>query len=224
MIKFDKVNKSFKNNKVLRDVSFEIGGGEFVSIVGPSGTGKSTIIHLLLGADKPDKGHVTVDHYEINKMHSHEKQGYRRRVGTVFQDYKLLPNKTVHENVAFALEVLGYSKSYIYKKTKEVIDLVGLTRRARAYPKELSGGEKQRTSLARALVHAPKLLITDEPTGNLDPQATDELIKLLLKINKEGTTVILATHDDRVVNSIHKRVIRLENGKIVSDKEKAGYR
>lgn len=223
MIKFDRVSKSFGNNKILREVSFEVGGGEFVCLVGASGAGKSTIIHLLLGADKPDEGAISIDHYEISKMTGDQLQEYRRRVGVVFQDYKLLPNKTVSENIGFALEVLGYDKSHIDKRTKEVIAMVGLNRRTHALPKELSGGEKQRTSLARALIHAPKLLIADEPTGNLDPDNTDELIKLLLKINKAGTTVILATHDDRIVDTIKKRVIKLKAGKKIMDKENSTY-
>lgn len=223
MIRFEKVSKSFGDRKVIKDLSFEIAGGEFVSIVGPSAAGKSTVMHLLLGADKPDQGEIKIDNLEPAEMNSAQLQAYRRKVGVVFQDYKLLPQKTVFENIAFALEVVGYGDTYVTKRVNEVLEIVGLKSRAHAKPSELSGGEKQKTALARALVHAPELMIADEPTGNLDPKSTEELIKLLLKINKSGTTVILTTHDDRVVDQIKQRVIFLKEGKMMSDKKSAGY-
>lgn len=223
MLKFNRVAKSFGANKVLKNISLEVEGGEFVSIVGPSGIGKSTILHLLLGADRPDNGEIWIDQYQIDSLKPAELQNYRRKIGVIFQDYKLLPNQTVKENVAFALEIMGYGSQYVNEKVAEALTLVGLKRKENALPHTLSGGEKQRTALARAIVHDPKLVLADEPTGNLDPQGTDDLIDLLLKINKQGTTVVLATHNDRVVDRIKKRVVRLEDGKIASDKNSSGY-
>ncbi len=223
MLKFQTVHKAFGKNKVLKGIDIEIEGGEFVSFIGPSGVGKSTIIHLLLGADTVDSGEIWVDQYQISKLKSVELQNYRRKIGVIFQDYKLLPSKTVHENVAYALEVTGYDDNYISEKVGDALTLVGLKRKANAMPHTLSGGEKQRTALARAIIHKPRLILADEPTGNLDPKGTDDLIDLLLKINKSGTTIVLATHNDRIVDKIKKRVIHLEDGKVVSDKAQAGY-
>lgn len=225
MIQVQTVSKTYRDSKVLDDVSFEVQGGEFVSIVGPSGAGKSTLIHAFIGASKiDDGGTIRVDHYKVNELNSDEVQEYRRRIGIVFQDYRLLPRRTVFENVAFALEVAGYSDSFISQRTVDVLKITGLEKHRNSLPHELSGGEKQRTAIARALVHAPQLLFADEPTGNLDPENTEALAKLLLKINKSGTTIIMATHNKELVNLVKKRVITLDNGRLVSDKKDSGYK
>lgn len=224
MIIIENVTKKYRNKKVLDDVSFKIEGGEFVSIVGTSGAGKTTLIHALIGAENIDEGKINVDHYEITSLSSSRVQEYRRRIGIIFQDYKLLAKKTVFENVAFALEVAGYSKKFINKRTTDVLKLVGLEEQRNHFPRQLSGGEKQRTAIARALVHAPEMLIADEPTGNLDPENAIALAKLFLKINSHGTTVILATHNKDIVNTIKKRVVTLEKGKLVSDRKNAEYK
>lgn len=224
MIIVDKVSKKYGKEKVLDNVSFKIEGGEFVSIVGASGAGKTTLIHALIGAKNIDSGIINVDSLEVPQLKASEVQDYRRKIGIVFQDYKLLPKKTVFENVAFALEVNGYPKSIIQSRTTEVLKLVGLEKQRNQFPRQLSGGEKQRTALSRALVHNPELLIADEPTGNLDPENAESLAKLLVKINKHGTTIILATHNKDIVNKIKKRVIKLDQGKLISDKKNASYK
>lgn len=223
MISIEKVTKKHGTKKVLDEVSFKVNQGEFVSIIGPSGAGKTTLIHALIGAERIHQGKIKVDNYEVNKLSSSEVQEYRRRIGIIFQDYKLLPKKTVFENVAFALEVAGYGKDFIQKRTTDVLKLTGLEEQRNHFPRQLSGGEKQRTAIARALVHAPELLFADEPTGNLDPENTMSLAKLLLKINKAGTTIIISTHNKDVVNFLKKRVITLENGKLVQDKKNSEY-
>ena len=207
----------------MDEVSFEVEGGELVSVVGVSGAGKSTLMHALIGAVKVDDGTITVDDYEVTSLKPNEIQEYRRRVGIVFQDYKLLPKKTVFENVAFALEVAGYDKTFIRKRTVSVLKLSGLENLRNNFPHQLSGGEQQRTAIARALVHAPELLFADEPTGNLDPENTDSLVELFLKINKTGTTVLLATHNKQIVDKINRRVVKIDGGKVVSDKKNSGY-
>lgn len=224
MISIENVTKKYRNKKVLDNVSFKIDGGDFVSIVGPSGAGKTTLIHALIGAENIDGGKINVDHYEITSLSPSRVQEYRRRIGIIFQDYKLLAKKTVFENVAFALEVAGYKKQFINKRTTDVLKLVGLEEQRNHFPRQLSGGEKQRTAIARALVHAPEMLIADEPTGNLDPENAIALAKLFLKINSHGTTVILATHNKEIVNTIKKRVVTLEKGKLVSDRKNAEYK
>ena len=223
MIQFLGVTKRYGKSVVLDNVSFEIPKGEFVCMVGPSGAGKTTLIHALLGAEPLSEGDVKVGDFNVTRASASELQNYRRKVGVVFQDYKLLPRKTVFENIAFALEVCGYEKSTIQQKVVEVMQRTGLETLRNHYPRQLSGGEKQRTSIARALVHAPQLLIADEPTGNLDEENSRSVIDLLHKINADGATVILATHDKSIVNAIKKRVIKLEHGKIISDKSNAEY-
>ena len=223
MITLDKVTKRYGKTKILDEVSFEVEGGEFVSIVGASGAGKTTLIHALIGAKEIDTGQIQVDRYIVSNLRRNKIQEYRRKVGIIFQDYKLLPKKTVFENVAFALEVSGHSKYFVNKRTTEVLTLVGLEEQRNKFPHQLSGGERQRTAIGRALVHAPELLIADEPTGNLDPENALALAKLLLKINKFGTTVILASHNKDVVNAIKRRVIKLDKGRVVSDKEHSNY-
>ncbi len=223
MIVFDKVIKKYKNRIVLNNVDLIINNGEFVSIIGPSGAGKSTLIHVLIGAEKIQNGSITVDAFKLKDMSDTQLQFYRRKIGVVFQDYKLLPKKTVFENVSFALEVCGFSGKEMIKRVWELLDLVGLRKQAKHFPNQLSGGEKQRTAIARALVHDPELIAADEPTGNLDPQTALGIIKLLKKLNDEGKTLLLATHNQDLVNFLNKRVVKLDNGKVVSDKKEAGY-
>lgn len=223
MIVFENATKRYGTRVVLDRVNCEIGGGEFVSVIGPSGAGKTTFVNLLTGAIHPTEGAVSVDSYQIKELDEVSRALYLRKVGVIFQDYKLLPKKTVFENISFALEVCGDPSHLIKKRVDEVIGIVGLTHRRHAFPAQLSGGECQRTALARALVHEPALIIGDEPTGNLDPQSGAEIIDLLLDINKAGATVILATHDRDTVNRVKKRVVRIERGKLVSDLQAGGY-
>ncbi|MGL5831388.1 MAG: cell division ATP-binding protein FtsE [Candidatus Altimarinota bacterium] len=223
MIIFDKVVKKYKSKRVLDGVSLSIKDGDFVSIIGPSGAGKSTLVYTLIGAEKIQAGNITVDGYRINEMSDKEMQYYRRRIGVVFQDYRLLQQKTVAENVAFALEVCGYEDKEIKKTVAASLKVVGLSEQAKNFPHQLSGGEKQRVAIARALVHSPSLIVADEPTGNLDPKTALEIIKLLVEINKSGITVILTTHNKDLVNFLNRRVVKIDNGKIVGDKGESGY-
>ncbi len=224
MINFTGVSKIYNHESVaLDDVTFNINPNEFVTIVGRSGAGKSTIIKLLIGEDKPTRGRIFFGQYEVNKLKDKELPALRRHIGIVFQDFRLLPNKTAFENVAFALEVAGRTSSEIRDLVPQVLDMVGLADKANNFPHELSGGEKQRVAIARAMVHRPEVVIADEPTGNLDPFHTAEIINLLLKINELGTTVILATHDREVVNSLNRRVLTLDKGKIIRDEEKGRF-
>ena len=223
MIVFDNVSKQYGTRKILDNISLSVKPKEFVSIVGPSGAGKSTLIYTLIGAERINQGNILVDDYKVNVMSERALQLYRRKLGIVFQDYKLLPRKSVYENVAFALEATGSPQNFIDKKVNEVLETVGLIDVRDQFPYQLSGGEQQRAAIARALVHSPKLLVADEPTGNLDPKATDDVLKLLLKINKSGSTVLLATHDKHIVDTLQGRVVRLEDGKIKSDKSHSGY-
>ncbi len=220
MILLEKLTKKHGKHLILDDVSFKVDGGELVTIVGGSGAGKTTLIHALVGAVKIDSGSIKVDNYEITKLSPAQIQAYRRRIGIVFQDYKLLPKKTVFENVAFALEVSGHDKDFINERTTSVLKVTGLEEKRNSFPHQLSGGEKQRVAIARALVHAPELLFADEPTGNLDPENTAALAKLILKINKSGTTIILSTHNKEVVSILGGRVITLDKGKLISDKKR----
>lgn len=224
VISFDNVSRTYPGNiRAVDGVSFNIYLGEFISLVGPSGAGKSTLIKLLTCEEKPSAGRIFVAGRDVTKLKPRELPFYRRKVGVIFQDFKLLPRKTVYENVAFALEVSDIADSEIKSKVPKIIELVGLSPRSKALTEELSGGEKQRVSIARALVHKPKLLIADEPTGNLDPVTAWEIIELLFKINEQGTIVLLATHNKEVVDSLERRVISMRQGKIVSDQEKGKY-
>jgi len=223
MITLKNVTKKYRKHKVLNDISLTVKEGEFVSIIGGSGAGKSTLLHALIGAEQINSGSIKVDGEELRELSSSETQAYRRKIGIVFQDYKLLTKKTVFENIAFALEVAGYGKAFIRQRTTAVLKLTGLEEHRNHFPRQLSGGERQRTAIARALVHAPELLFADEPTGNLDPENTMALAKLFKKINDSGTTVILSTHSKEIVNYVKKRVITLDNGKVISDKKNAIY-
>lgn len=224
MIEFRNVSKSYgKQIQALKNISLNIERGEFVTLVGPSGAGKSSLIRLLTREELPSSGEIVVAGRDITKLRGRELPYYRRKVGVIFQDFKLLPQKTVAENVAYALEVSDAPPDEISRKVPLILDLVGLSHRMKNRPNELSGGERQRVSIARALVHTPKILIADEPTGNLDPVNTWEIIELLFKINKRGTIVILATHDREVVNALEKRVVTLKDGVVISDQAKGKY-
>ncbi len=219
MIKYINVSKRYKlqKNNSLEKISLEIEAGEFVSFVGHSGAGKSTILKLLTGEEKPDQGEIWIEDIRVDKIKPEYLPYLRRRIGYIFQDFKLLETRTVFENVSLAMEVAGASKNEIYRDVPKLLDLVGLPGKANRYPRELSGGEKQRVSIARALSHNPILLIADEPTGNLDKANAYDIITLLLKINNSGTTVLLATHDQEIVDKLKKRVITLQNGEVVLD-------
>lgn len=227
MIEFQNVKKIYGsgtiNTVALDDVNFKIGQKEFVSLVGHSGAGKSTILKLIYSEEKPTSGLILFNGEDITEISPKNLPYHRRRIGTVFQDFKLLPKKTVFENVAFALEVSGHTNKEIRENVPQILEIVGLSNKMDNYPKEISGGEQQRTALARALVHRPALIIADEPTGNLDPISSWGIIQLLIKINKLGTTVILATHDKDIVNNIKKRVITLDQGRIIRDHSKGRY-
>ncbi len=229
MIFFNNVSKIYpphitrREKVVLDNISFKVEKGEFVCVVGRSGAGKTTLLRLLLGEEKPTEGSIFIDSKDINKMSSREKCYFRRTIGTVFQDYKLLPSKTVYENIAYALEVTGAGDKEIEKSVPEVLDTVGIIEQALNFPHQLSGGEKQRTAIARALIHEPEIILADEPTGDLDPYNTKGVLDLLLKLNEEGATVILATHDKEVVNNLNKRVITIKDSKIINDSVKGRF-
>ncbi len=224
-IEFKNVTKEYiKDIKVLDDVSFAIEKGEFVFVIGPSGAGKSTIIKLLLKEELPESGEIIFEGKNISDITSEEMPEYRRKIGVVFQDYRLLNSKTVYDNVAISLEVVDSDEQDIKSVVPNVLSLVGLLDHSSYYPEQLSGGEKQRVAIARALAHEPDILIADEATGMIDPDSADEIIELLEKINSLGTTVIMSTHDQRIVDKMTKRVIKIENGKIVSDKKGGKYR
>jgi cell division transport system ATP-binding protein len=209
--------------RALDNLSLEIAKGEFVFLVGHSGTGKSSLLRVLYHETPPSSGEVSVDGIRVDKLPGWRVPALRRHLGIVFQDFKLLPDKTVWENVAFAMQVTGAHTRDIMRQVPRALDLVGLSHRSRMYPDELSGGEQQRTAIARALVNNPKILLCDEPTGNLDPSNTTEIVDLLLRINLKGTTVLVATHNQAVVDRLRRRVVRLEDGKIVTDKERGYY-
>lgn len=219
MINFDHVTKTYRTNVGLDDVSVHINKGDFVFLVGPSGAGKSTFIKLILKEINPDSGSIIVDGKEITTLSNREVPELRRKVGTVFQDFRLLPKKTVFENVAFAMEVLHKSKRQIRKQVPQILSLVGIADKAHKYPEELSAGEQQRVAIARAIVNNPTVLIADEPTGNLDPVTAAEIMDLLEQINLRGTTIVMVTHAKDIVDRMKKRVIAIEKGKIIRDRE-----
>jgi cell division transport system ATP-binding protein len=224
MIRFDNVTKVYKGDVVaLRDVSLEIAKGEFVFLVGPSGSGKSTFLRLLLRDETSTDGRILVAGRDIGRLGSWKVPQLRRNIGCVFQDFKLLPNKTVYENVAFALEVIGRPKSIVGSQVPQILDLVGLSKKASNFPTELSGGEQQRVSIARAFVNRPLILLADEPTGNLDPATTVGIMRLLDRINRTGTTVVMATHDQRIVDAMRRRVLELDHGSLVRDQARGVY-
>src|SRR5919197_3502708 len=224
MIKVEHVTKGYKDTVVaLDDCNLEIGKGEFVFLVGPTGSGKSTLLRLLLKEEEPTGGNIYVAGKNIGKLSRWKVPELRRNIGTVFQDFKLLPNKTVFENVAFALEVIGKPKHVVDQRVPEILDLVGLGEKLNNYPDELSGGEQQRVSVARGFVNRPLILLADEPTGNLDPSTSVEIMKLLDRINRIGTTVVMATHDNAIVDAMRRRVIELDGGKIVRDQSRGVY-
>lgn len=225
MIRFENVTKLYPGavDASIENVTFEIKEGEFVSIVGHSGAGKTTLVKLLLGEEKPTEGSVFFEDVEVSKLRPSKLTAVRRKIGTVFQDFRLLPNKTAYENIAFAMESAGKTDEEIESDVPHVLDLVDLGSKAFHFPHQLSGGEKQRLSIARAIINNPEVVVADEPTGNLDPVNTYEVVHILKKINSLGTTVILTTHNKGVVDAIHKRVITLEDGKIVRDDEKGKY-
>lgn len=225
MISFREVSKVYSpTSAALKRVTFEIKPDEFVSLVGPSGAGKSTILKLLIAEEPPTEGRIFFDGTEVTDLPIRALPRLRRRVGMVFQDYKLLSGKTAFENVAFAMEAAGRSPDEIAENVPEVLELVDLLAKREHFPHELSGGEKQRVAIARAIVNQPDVLMADEPTGNLDPANTWEIVRLLEKINELGTTVILATHDKQIVDHLGRRVITMEKGEIVRDEEKGKYR
>ena len=224
MIKLKNVSKIYKPNTVALDnVSIWVKPGEFVSLVGQSGTGKTTFAKLLIAEEKPSEGSIVIGGWDITNIRQYEIPQLRKQIGFVWQDFKLLPRKTVNENVSFALEVSGASQKRIREIVPEVLKIVGLKDYGNRYPYQLSGGEQQRTAIARALVHRPKLLIADEPTGNLDARHTNEIIDLLKRINSFGATVLLVTHDREVVNMLNKRVITLDKGAVISDQTSGKY-
>ena len=224
MIQLKGITKEYKNGvKALNNININIDKGEFVFIVGASGAGKSTFIKLLLKEVEPTKGKLIINKKDVTKVRSRKIPIIRRNMGVVFQDFRLLPRKTVYENVAFAMEILGNSSKHIRRRVPIVLNMVGLGDKADRYPDELSGGEKQRVSIARAIVNNPSILIADEPTGNLDPNTAWEIMKIIKEINGRGTTVIMATHDKDIVNTMQKRVIELEQGQIARDDKRGGY-
>lgn len=225
MIRFVNVSKRYSNedNFALKNINLSIQSGEFVSFVGQSGAGKSSLLKMLIGEEKPVSGEVWIEDIRVDQIKPEFLPYLRRRIGVVFQDFKLLPTRTIYENISLAMEVAGATKAEIKRDVPKLLDLVGIPEKSSNYPKELSGGEKQRVSIARALSHNPILLIADEPTGNLDKTNTYDIINLLLKINNSGTTVLLATHDQEVVNKLQKRVVTIGNGEIVLDQEIGKY-
>ncbi len=224
MIKFQNVTKIYPPDTVaLENISFEVKPKEFVSIVGKSGAGKTTLLKLLLAEEDPTQGRVFFDDQDIHKIKKSKLCFHRRKIGTVFQDYRLLPFKTVYENIAYVLEVIGIIDVDIRSQVPQVLEIVGLSEKANNFPAELSQGERQRAAIARAIAHRPEVILADEPTGNLDPYNTSDVIRLLMKIHEMGTTVILSSHNREVVNSLEKRVITLEKGKVIRDEEKGRF-
>ncbi len=223
MVLFEHVTKTYNNNvKALDDVSFHIRKGDFVFVVGHSGAGKSTLTKLMMHEETPDAGYIRVADFDVGKLSRKMVPYLRRSIGMVFQDFRLLPNKTVYENISFAMEVIGATQRQIRRRIPDVLSMVGLTAKAKCYPNELSGGEQQRVGIARALANNPQLIVADEPTGNLDDETAWEIMAILDRINKYGTTVIMVTHSQKIVDEMQKRVIAIDRGKIVKD-EQGGY-
>lgn len=223
MLILESLTKAYGDHVVLQDINLAVNAGDFVFLVGPSGIGKSTLLHLLIGANQPTNGRITIDDIDLTMMDDYAMQLYRRKVGMIFQDYKLLPKKTVYENVAFALEATGTEVDQIPERVSKALAKVGLAGKEDNFPKELSGGEKQRVAIARAIVHDPSLIIADEPTGNLDPKTSQEIINLFKKLHNKSTTIIIATHDRAIVNHLRERVVELSATGIVRDEQKAFY-
>lgn len=225
MIKFKNISKMYENNvKALTDINIEIKAGEFVFLVGPSGSGKSTFIKMLLKEVEPTSGEVIVGNAELSKLSRKSIPYFRRKIGMVYQDFKLIPTLNIYENVAFAMKVVEASSKDIRRRVPMVLSLVGLSHKYKMFPNELSGGEQQRVSLARAIVNNPSLLIADEPTGNLDPETAKEIMELLDDINRAGTTILMATHAKEIVDNMQKRVIAIEGGRIVRDEKRGTYK
>ncbi|MBP6884959.1 MAG: cell division ATP-binding protein FtsE, partial [Candidatus Pacebacteria bacterium] len=224
MIYFNNVKKEyFKGSTALEDITLSVGAGEFVSIVGHSGAGKTTLVKLILAEEHPTDGSVFFESQDVHRLGSRDLTKLRRRIGTVFQDFKLLPSKTAYENIAFAMEAAGKTEEEIASDVPHVLDLVNLLDKMSHFPDQLSGGEKQRLAIARAIINQPELIIADEPTGNLDPINTYEVVQILKKINDLGTTVILTTHNRGVIDSVGKRVITLEKGRVARDDKDGRY-
>ena len=224
MIHFKNISKIYPPHMVaLENVNLIVKAKEFVSIVGSSGAGKSTLLRLLIGEEMPTMGEIIVGDVSINSLGQRELPYLRRKIGTVFQDYKLLPTKTAYENIAFAMEVAGKDEIEISEDVPQVLSLVGLEDKADHFPYQLSGGERQRVAIGRAMVHRPDIVVADEPTGNLDPVNTWEVVNLLLKLNELGATVILATHDNSIVNALERRVVLMDKGRVIKDDEKGKY-
>ena len=224
MIRFERVSKTYKADvRALSDVDFEIQKGEFVFVVGPSGSGKSTLMRLILREERVTSGRLVVAGRDVSTLSHWKIPQLRRNIGCVFQDFKLLPNKTVYENVAFAMEVIGQPRPVVRAQVPAVLDLVGLAKKAGRFPSELSGGEQQRVSIARAFVNRPLILLADEPSGNLDPATTVGVMRFLDRINRTGTTIVMATHDQRIVDAMRRRVIELHRGVLVRDQARGVY-
>lgn len=223
MIIFQNVSKIYDGCTALDRVNFTIKPKEFVSMAGPSGAGKSTVLKLLIGEERPTKGKVLLDKQNVHLIKENDMPILRRKIGMVFQDFRLLPDRTAYENVAFAMQVVGAPDKEIDQDVPQLLELVGLSDKLSQFPHQLSGGEKQRVAIARALIHRPSVILADEPTGNLDLLNTWDIVRLLLKINELGTTIILATHDREVINNISRRVITLDKGRVIRDEENGRY-
>lgn len=223
MIVFQKVSKIYNGYTALNNVDITIKAKEFISLAGPSGAGKSTLLKLLIGELRPSRGKVFLDKQNVHLLKANEMPILRRKIGMVFQDFRLLSDRTAYENVAFAMEVVGAAVQEINQDVPQLLELVGLTDKARQFPYQLSGGERQRVAIARALIHRPSVILADEPTGNLDLLNSWDVIRLLLKINELGTTVILATHDREIINNLGRRVITLDKGRVIRDEENGRY-
>lgn len=223
MVKFSNISKFYDNNVVIDDITFEISDGEFVFLIGPSGSGKTTLIKLLIRDEMPTQGEIFFNGNDITRLSRRKIYKLRREIGVIFQDYKLIQDKTAYENVAFAMEAAGKKNKDIKETVPYVLDIVGLAERMEAFPRQLSGGEQQRVAIARAIANNPKILIADEPTGNLDPASAWDIVQVLSKINNWGTTVIMSTHGTDIVNSLNKRVIQMDKGRVVRDDNKGQY-